>query len=195
MKHSVGGINARAGGRSGARRGLRRRHANHGFTMLEMVIVASLILTVVSVAFPRLIQMRENFNLQGDIRVVQTTIQTARYNAIAHGRQYKIIFKNNVPTADPIPQMQIQRDEAVDPQNPTHAAVFQNRGGPVVLSRGVTLDKAGELLCDFSGTVNSTGFDLSPQGEPSLTMSNAKTGKNYTVFVSLLGRVRIVQNQ
>jgi prepilin-type N-terminal cleavage/methylation domain-containing protein len=188
MKHSVRGIIARASGPSGARRGLRRMGSNHGFSMLEMIVVASLILTVGSIAFPRLIQMRENFNLQGDIRVVQTTVQTARYNAVAQGRQYKIIFTKN-----PIPQMQIQRDEAADPQNPLHAANFVNRGGPVILSKGVQLAKEGTLLCDFSGTVTSTGFDVT-QGEPYADMSNSKTGKDYSVFISVLGRARIVQN-
>ncbi|MBZ5535280.1 MAG: hypothetical protein LAO31_04930 [Acidobacteriia bacterium] len=189
MKQLVGGINARVSGPSGARRGLRQRRLNHGFSVIEMVIVASLALTVGSIVLPHLGQMRENFNIQGDIRVVQTTIQSTRYNAIAQGRQYQIVFQT-VPS----PQLQVMMDNSPNPQEPPpHAPVWVNRGAPVPLSRSVQLAKGGSLVCDFSGTVTSTGFDVD-QGEPYLEMSNSKTGRDYSAFVSVLGRVRIVQN-
>jgi hypothetical protein len=156
---------------------------------MEMVIVASLALTVGSIALPHLVQMRNNFNLQGDIRVVQTTIQSTRYTAIAQGRQYQILFQT-----DPSPQLQVQIDNSPNPQEPPpHVPVWVNRGGPVSLSRGVQLAKGGSLLCDFSGTVTGTGFDVA-QGESFVEMSNGSTGKDYSVFVSVLGRVRVVQN-
>lgn len=188
MKHFVDGLIARVSGLS-RRRSLRRRRARNGFTVIEMVIVASLALTVGSIALPHLVQMRNNFNLQGDIRVVQTTIQSTRYTAIAQGRQYQILFQT-----DPGPQLQVQIDNSLHPQEPPpHVPVWVNRGAPVPLSRGVQLAKGGSLLCDFSGTVTGTDLDVS-QGEPYVEMSNASTGKDYSVFVSVLGRVRVVQN-
>ena len=191
MKHSfkgIIGIIARVIGPSVGRRGLRQAGSSHGFSMLEMVIVASLILTVGSIALPRLVQMRNNFNLQGDIRTVQTTIQSVRYNAIAQGRQFQVLFQK-VPN----PRMQVQVDNSANPQDPLHVPNFVNRGAPVLLSRGVLLAKGGTLVCDYSGTVTSTGFDVTA-GEPYVGLSNGSTGKDYSAFVSVLGRVRIVQN-
>lgn len=190
MKHRVKGLNARVSGPFRLRQHFLsgRLSRNQGFSVIELVVVASLALVVGSIALPRLVQMRNNFNLQGDLRVVQVTIQSARYNAIATGRQYQIVVQ-----AAPIPQMQVQRDNAVNPQDPTHIPVFVNLGAPITFSNGLRLAKGGKIVCDFSGTVKGTGFDLNALGEPFVDMSN-KSGRDFSVSVSPLGRVTVVKN-
>jgi Tfp pilus assembly protein FimT len=162
------------------------RHGERGFSMMELVVVSTLAITVTTIALPKLIQTRNNYNLQGDLRAVQVTIQTARYNAIAHGKQYKILFQT-LPT----PQMQVQFDSAANPQDPLHVPTWVNQGAPVAFSKSVVLGKGGNLVCDFSGTVTSTGFDVSAQGEPYMDLSNGSG--DFHIQVSLLGRVMVVK--
>jgi hypothetical protein len=146
-----------------------------------------------TLALPSVLEMRNNYNLQGDLRLVQVMIQTARYNAIAHGRQYQVVIQT-----DP-QQVQLQVDDAANPQDPLHIPTFVNcpddqycRGvNPVQLSRNVQFVKGGTLLCVFSGSVTGTGFDTTPTGEPYVELKNKN--HDYQVAVSPLGRVRVVR--
>jgi len=160
-----------------------------GFSTLELVVVSALAITVTTIALPQMVQMRSNFNLQGDLRVVQVAIQTARYNAIAQGRQYRIVFQSN-----PAPQMQIQADSSANPQDPLHTPTWTNQGGPIPLSRGIQFVNVGNLICDFSGGidwVNSTLEVSTVTGERHVALTNG--ARIFDVSISRLLRVRVIQ--
>ncbi|MBZ5535276.1 MAG: hypothetical protein LAO31_04910 [Acidobacteriia bacterium] len=152
-----------------------------------------IVLIMSTLALPNMLEMRNNYNLQGDLRLVQVMIQTGRYNAISHGRQYQVVMQT-----DPH-QVRLQVDDTADPQDPLHVPNFVNcpndqycRGvSPVSLSRGVQFVRGGTLTCVFNGSVTGTGFDTTPTGEPYVEVRNKK--HEYQVAVSPLGRVRLVR--
>lgn len=161
-----------------------QRRSSGGYSSLELTFVVVIALIMSTLAIPSVLEMRNNYNLQGDLRLVQAMIQTARYNAISHGRQYQVVIET-----DPH-QVRTQVDDAANPQDPLHVPNFVNcpndqycRGvNPVPLSRGVEFGKGGTLTCVFSGSVTGTGFDTTPTGEPYLEMKNKK--HEYQVAVS-----------
>lgn len=154
-----------------------------GYSLMELLLVAALAIGVAAVAVPRLIQFRRAYNLQSNLRLVQVMIHTARYDAISQGIQYQLIFQST-----PTPQFQLQRNTGT-PLAPN----FVNVGAPVPMAKNVQFAKGGKILCDANGVVTATGFDISPtEGEPFVALSNGT--KSFYIYVSRVGRVRVVKN-
>lgn len=152
-------------------------------TMPEMIIVATILLAVVATATPRLLQMRSSYSLQNSLRMVQVMIQTARFDALSQGVQHQVILQTT-----PAPRLQLQIDAARNPQAPN----FVNVGTPVALSQTVQVAKGGNIVCDFSGTIATTGLDVdATSGESYLSITNGT--RVFYVYVSRLGRVRVVK--
>lgn len=164
---------------------VRRREfrSSRGMTMPEMIIVATILLAVVATATPRLLQMRSSYSLQNSLRMVQVMIQTARFDALSQGVQHQVILQTT-----PAPRLQLQIDAARNPQAPN----FVNVGTPVALSQTVQVAKGGNIVCDFSGTIATTGLDVDAiSGESYLSITNGT--RVFYVYVSRLGRVRVVK--
>jgi type II secretory pathway pseudopilin PulG len=154
-----------------------------GFSALELLMATALILAVGSITLPRLLQMRNAFSLQGNLRLVQVMVHTARYDAISQGAQYQIVVQKT-----PTPRIQLQADSARNPQSPN----FVNVGAPVPMAQNVQFAKGGNILCDYSGTVTTTGLDVdATSGESYVSMTNGT--RVFYVYVSRLGRIRVVQ--
>lgn len=156
--------------------------SNRGYTMLELMVVATMVLAAVSTALPGLLRMRSNFSLQSNLRLVQVMIQTARYDALTQGVQFQIVFQ-----ATATPQLQLQRNTGT-PLTPN----FVNAGTPITLPGGSQMAKGGTLLFDPSGVVTWTGFDATADGNEGFLVLSHDV-RSFQVYVTRLGRVRILK--
>jgi Tfp pilus assembly protein FimT len=159
-----------------------KRNSARGGTMLELLFSVAMMISLAAVATPKLLQMRRNFSLQNNLRLVQVMIHSARYNAISHGIQYQLVFSGGSQ-----PQFQMKKNSgAIASPN------FVATAAATTLSGGTQLSQAGTLTFDPSGVMTSTGFGVDSTSND--TIFNLTYGlRTFKVFISRLGRVRITQ--
>jgi type II secretory pathway pseudopilin PulG len=146
--------------------------------MLELLFSVAMMISLAAVATPKLLQMRRNFSLQNNLRLVQVMIHSARYNAISHGIQYQLVFSGGSQ-----PQFQMMKNPGTG---------FVATAAATMLSGGTQLSQAGTLTFDPSGVMASTGFGVDATSND--TIFNLTYGlRTFEVFISRLGRVRITQ--
>lgn len=141
-----------------------------GFSMIELVVALTLILSFMAFAVPMVQGVVENFRLRTAATSVAMAIQATRFQAIRHGYPFAIEF---------------------DPQNnsyqvysrPTGAADFTEVGGPVPLEGAGVLAEATRLEFRPNGMVEVIAGSLT------LKLSHGSNTKS--IIVSRAGRVQV----
>jgi type II secretion system protein H len=70
-----------------------------GFTLIELMIVATIIMIVGGIATPTLLSQLPDYRLKGTTRTVFATLQYAKMSAASAGKEYRVQF-----LLDPAPQ-------------------------------------------------------------------------------------------
>jgi Tfp pilus assembly protein FimT len=150
--------------------------------MLELLFSVAVIISVAAVATPKLLKTRQNFSLQNNLRLVQVMMHSARYNAIAHGIQYQLVFSGGSQ-----PQFQMKKNSGT-----VASPNFVATAAATTLSGSTQLSQTGTLTFDSSGVMTSTGFAVDAASNDA-TFNLTYGSRTFQVFISRLGRVRIAQ--
>jgi Tfp pilus assembly protein FimT len=159
-----------------------KRLSARGSTVLELLFSAGLIISLAAVATPKLLQMRRNFSLQSNLRLVQVMIQSARYNAISQGVQYQLVFSGSSQ-----PQFQMKKNSGT-----VASPNFVATAAATTLSGSTQLSHIGTLTFDPSGVMTSTGFAVDTTSNDA-NFNLTYGSRTFQVFISRMGRVRIIQ--
>jgi prepilin-type N-terminal cleavage/methylation domain-containing protein len=175
-----------------------RAPRSQGFSMIEMVLVVAIILILTVIAVPLLTTTLNYLRLRGAVSSVTGAIQSSRYQAIAQGCQYQVVFDAVAGTFQVQNEPQVPAVPATVPPSTVCAAVFSNvcAGGgagpcPVPLSGSgtpVTLGASITLTFTPGGQVLNGGAACSP----SCAMSITYAGKSGNLTISRYGNVNIV---
>jgi prepilin-type N-terminal cleavage/methylation domain-containing protein len=141
-----------------------------GFSMIELVIALTVILSFLAFAVPIVQGVRENFRLRTAATSVAMAIQATRFQAIRHGYPFAIEF-------DP------QTNSYQVYSRPTDATGFNPVGGPVPLEGAGVLAQTTRLEFRPNGMVDVTAGSLT------LTLSHG--GNTKSIIVSRAGRVQV----
>lgn len=138
--------------------------ASKGFTLIEMVVVAGIVLLMSAMAIPLVSNVTSYFKMRGAVQAITGSIQAARYQAIFQGCPYQIVLtaakssyqiQNSCPSGAPFANYCTSGVAAC----------------PVPLSGSgtpVTLDKDVTLTFSPGGKVTSATF---PGGGINLTIT------------------------
>lgn len=148
----------------------RDRPSNKGFTMLELVVVVTLVVALAAFTVPVVQSTLQNMRLRNAAVSVAMAIQATRFQAIRSGYPFAIEFDPDTNT------YQVY-------QRPTGTAGFAALGGPVPLASGGILKDRTRLEFLPNGMVDAT------VGSLVLTVSHGSDTKS--VVVSRAGRVQI----
>jgi Tfp pilus assembly protein FimT len=103
-----------------------RRHAGEsGFSAVEMVVTAAIIVVLSAIAVPAVTNATAIYRLRGAVTSVTGAIQSTRYQAIYQGYAYQVVFDAAAKT------YQVQ---SKPPCTSPCVATFGNVGGPVLWS-------------------------------------------------------------
>jgi prepilin-type N-terminal cleavage/methylation domain-containing protein len=148
----------------------RERPSDKGFSMLELVVVMTLVVALAAFTVPVVQSTLQNIRLRNAAISVAMAIQATRFQAIRNGYPFAIEFDPDTNT------YQVYR-------RPTGTAGFAPFGGPVPLANGGVLRARTRLEFMPSGMVNAT------VGSLVLTVAHGSDAKS--VVVSRAGRVQI----
>jgi len=166
-----------------------RRSTSSGFTLLEILVVATVGTIVTVMAVPMTINAVRSYQLTGAVSAATGAIQSTRYLAIMHGYPYQITFTpstnsyqvlNEVPPATSF--------------SPVLSAVPISGPDAVLISRTITIQFAA------NGTV--TEITTPPTGVSPLVfqiqninystgLANTTAGESNTLTVSSVGNVTV----
>jgi len=158
-----------------SKKSIRENSATGGFSVLELLLVVSVVLVMTGMAIPAGRSAMKSFQLDGAADSASGAIQGARYQAIMHGYPYQLDFNSTTN--------QFQLSNEVPP-----AVSFSTVGGAVPISGStVTMGvgtassgSAGHLIMLFkaNGAVSVTSGQTMPA---TLTISYNGTTKHLTV--------------
>src|ERR1700746_2717292 len=94
-----------------ARRLLRKRPAR-GFTAVELMVTVAIIIITVAMAIPLIQNATRTFRLRSAVASLNGAIQQARYQAISHGYEYRLILSSVTST------YQMQSNPCIPPGPP-----------------------------------------------------------------------------
>jgi prepilin-type N-terminal cleavage/methylation domain-containing protein len=143
-----------------------------GFTLLETLLVISVVTVLTAASVPMLLSASSSYQLSSAVLSLTGAIQTTRYQAIMHGYPYQLVM-------DPVSQTyQIENE-------PPGASSFTKLGDAVPWStnKGIALSAVTSLQFSPGGMVTANS------GSMILTVSNATTTD--TITVSGVGDVTV----
>ncbi len=143
---------------------------NRGFSMIELVVALTVVLSFLAFAVPIVQGVMENFRLRTAATSVAMAIQATRFQAIRHGYPFAIEFD---------PKTNSYRVYS----RPTGATGFTPVGGPVPLEGAGVLAETTRLEFRPNGMVDVIAGSLT------LTLSHGSNTKS--IIVSRAGRVQV----
>ncbi len=134
------------------------RKDDAGFSVIEVVVVATVTMITVGLAAPSITGAIETYKFNSDVQNVAATIRSARYTAVASNVRMRVRF--NCPTTGQMRVVEVTGNAAVDdagdrcdlaaypyPAPDTDPATLPNNDGPVVAM--------GSSATTFPGTIAS----------------------------------------
>ncbi len=154
-------------------------NSRRGFTLLELLVVVSIILIVTLMALPSARNAIRSYRLNAAASAVSGVIQSTRYQAIMVGCPYTLTFTTSSMTYQ-------LATESITGTPPACSTSFSNVGSavPWTTSKEIAIDQNLTLQFNPSGTVTATTGS---------TTFNLKLGTMTKAFtVSGVGNVSIV---
>ena len=165
-----------------------------GFTMLELVVCATVILVVASIALPSVMRLMRSYRAQSSARLLAGQLALAKMRAAESFTQAEL----NCIAASNSCQLQLCTTKGVGT-----CTAFTNEGGPIALAQGVTLSygsvstPAGTqspIANTSSILFNSRGIPITAAGVPTANDAIYLTdqfGGTYAVTVYATGKVSV----
>ena len=156
-----------------------RQRRTLGFSLIEMVLVISILLITVALAIPLLNNIMSAYRLRSAVSSVTGFIQSARYQALASGYAYQVVLNKAAST------IQIQSD-------PNRIGTYTNLCVPAAASCPIPISGSGipvVLGADTTLQFRPSGIVTATAGSTTLTL--AYGGKTETITVSSYGNVKV----
>jgi prepilin-type N-terminal cleavage/methylation domain-containing protein len=158
---------------SGSSPALRRscfRFREPGFTLVELIMTMVIGLILVLISIPLINNVYQSFRVNAEIAAVTGAIQTTRYQAIAAGYPFQVVFSKANSN------YQVQSD-------PNRTGIFTNVGNPVPLGSVAVLGQDTTIQCHPGGLITAT------VGSTTLTLTSPS--KTETITVSSYGNIKV----
>lgn len=151
-----------------------------GFSLLELLVVLSILAVTMSVAIPGIVRWIEDYRLKTTARQLVSDLQSAKMKAVADKVQHRVAFEPGLN------RYSIQRgDKAVGSTTWTQDGIYRSlsaTSNPHYVS-GVTLSQ------NFTGA--AVAFSPTGQASPAGTATFTSAHYSRNVVVTLTGRIRI----
>jgi Tfp pilus assembly protein FimT len=143
-----------------------------GFTLIEMLLVATLVIVLAGIALPNLRSMTETYRLSTAAVAVASKVHQARTNALKRNRPSWVLVDGTART------VQVQSNDA--------GGGTINIGGPEYMPAGITFASgAGTVMLTF----DSMGRPVNPPQTIQVLYPGSGLGLSRTVTVTSTGRV------
>jgi len=172
----------------------RRTRQPHGFSILELVMVAAIFLVVCAMSIPNVVKMLQVYQAASSSRSLASTLALAKMDAARNFTQTQV----NCNLAGNSCQVQICTNKGAITCN-----AFTPEGGPVLLSQGTTFGFGSISVPAGTQTIiqntaqivfNSRGIPVDNTGTPTANDALYLTGQGggtYAVTVNATGKVSV----
>jgi type II secretion system protein H len=157
-----------------------------GFTLIELMIVVTIITVVGGIATPSLLSQLPDYRLKGTTRTVFATLQYAKMSAASAGKEYRVQF-----LLDPAPQRyQLQQGNSFSGSDN-----WKNVHYSTAIPPQVWIDHATDYRGTHQSGISTIAFN--PTGTASsggIYLENSRGSLRSVKVSSTTGRIRITTN-
>jgi prepilin-type N-terminal cleavage/methylation domain-containing protein len=190
-----------------------QRLARAGFTLVELLVVMSVLVIMAGVAMPQLGRALDLYRLGIAVREVERELQTARVNAVTANRRVRVLF--NCPVTGQFRRVEVLGEPGLDdardssltrcneatfpfPPPDTDPLTRPNLDGPLHrLPIGVTMEGISGVEFLPNGTARSDAFggsiDFADIPVSGVSATVTKDAHSRTITVNGMGRVFIIR--
>lgn len=173
-------------------RGAARLSSGDGFTMVELLLVISIIVLVTGMALPVLVSTSRSRTLTNAQLAVAGAMQAARYRAMSTGLPVKLVFSASAGTSQ-LQSCSNCTNVIYDPTSSSYTfdALSKDTAVPFSLAKGAALDSDKTLFFRPNGVVQAAygTTDCTPANIPTLTLTYSNISR--TVKVECYGKVTV----
>lgn len=161
-----------------------RNHKNHGFTLIELIVVIAIIGILTATAIPSMIQWREDTRIRNISRVLATDIQFGKARAVRENTDVVI----EVPGNNYI--VCIDDDSGGDCDAGEQVLRTETLPPGFLLSTDFSLSNPKIITIDSRGKAEF-GLDNPPTDQEATITVQSPSGQTADVHVNIIGRVRV----
>lgn len=163
-----------------------------GFSLAELLVTVAVIMITAAIVGPAVKNSYEVYKFRGAVTSTSSAIRSARYQALAQGVSYRLVFNHTAGT------YQLQQSAATDPSG---TGAFTNVGNTQLMSGSslnpglgadITLQfipsGAVKLVSGSPAAISSCGAAVSP---PPCTLTLTYRGNTETISVTGYGTITV----
>jgi len=88
-----------------------RRRAERGFTLVEALVAAFLLVLLAGLAMPSFIRFTQNLKFEGAARAIASDLRLTQSLAVSRSQRYRLVFSGSALSASPAITYQMQVDQ------------------------------------------------------------------------------------
>ena len=169
---------------------------NQGFSLLEVLIVAAIMIILLAIALPNVANMNASYQLDGTARGLSSLLQRAHFDAIADTTGYRVLIYPSTATTNPN-YYKLQRQTPAAPFDMTAGGTYVDDGDAIGIPTGIDMaTSASEIETDTHAIFfNSSGDVVDSSGnyissDITITLTN-RLSNTSTVSISTTSYVSI----
>jgi len=152
-----------------------RRRAERGFTLVEALVAAFLLVLLAGLAMPSFIRFTQNVKFEGAARAIASDLRLTQSLAISRGQQYRLVFSGSALSASPAITYWMQVN-----QGTVGSPVWQ-------LANGVIPNNQRNISADYPG-IRIDGRAGAPSAQvPGSTIDKAQTFSGSVAILTIRG--------
>jgi len=170
------------------KRMIRGKSSHHGFSLIELMVVVTLVGVLAAVAFPAFGTWIQDTKTRTVAEAIQNGVRLAQSEAVRRGRRVQFFLTDSVPDAG-VATSTSGRNWGIQSMSLTNAAAVEE------FIQGATLRGDGGSVTVLATsaviTFNSIGRVILPATPTSYQITNANGSRRLNVTVSLAGGIRM----
>lgn len=161
----------------------------HGFTLMELVVVLAIILVITAIALPQVVTILAMTSMNSAVNAATGAIAAARSQSMSEGEPFKIVF--SAASLSYSVSRCATCTSATLPADEIYTAVANKTSIPLAPNANLALSADQTLYLRPGGAVQTTVGTTNCSAWPTLTLTNTQVQRTKTITIGCYGQITV----